>query len=192
MDLERHERDRQWVKQICRGDRKAFKAVYCAYYPELCRYARRFVSRPAVVDDLVQDVFLRIWEFHEDWQVRASLRPYLYGAVRNRGLKHVNRRRLHRDYVERESASSAGPAVTPAVSLEVPLRQRELDAALQAYLDALPPRRREIFALSRFYEFTYTEIAETLDISVKTVETQMSRALKHFREHFAPIRAAVA
>lgn len=188
MELERNQRDHEWVDRIREGDRKAFRSVYCTYYPELCRYATRFVSKRAVVDDLIQDVFLRIWERREDWHVRSMLRPYLYGAVRNRALKYITRRRLHRDYVEAES----GISPNSSIPLDRGLRENELQETLQACLEELPERRREIFMLSRFHDLTYAEIALTLDISVKTVETQMSRSLKLFRERFAPIRAAAA
>jgi RNA polymerase sigma-70 factor (ECF subfamily) len=140
-------------------------------------------SREAA-EDVVQEVMLNLWRHRETLSVEDSLRAYLYRAVRNRALNSARN-----DRVRREAIPHLVPESPESPSSESALLEGELETAARAAIAELPPRCREIFELSRVKGLRYTEIAETLGISIKTVETQMGRALKSLRERLAPYLA---
>lgn len=170
------ERDRQWVKEMQDGREDAFERLFLAYYDDLCAFAAQYVSSSGDVEDLVQDVFLSVWERREALDPQQNIRAYLYKATRNGALKNRNREQrwptVQRELQEHSLRGQPGEQ----------LEHSEIEADVWETVNALPERRREIFLLSRQHELTYAEIAELLDISIKTVETQMGRALRHLEE----------
>jgi RNA polymerase sigma-70 factor, ECF subfamily len=173
--------DRELLDRLRQGDRDAFDAVFRAHYATLVAVAERVSGTRAVGEELAQDVMLELWRRHETISVDDSLRAYLVRAARNRALNHVRHERMK----VRTAPRAAGETVTPA---EAPARvaEGEIDAAVRAAVDALPERCREVFELSRVRGLRYAEIAETMGISVKTVEAQMGKALRLLRERLAP------
>ncbi|PSQ84143.1 MAG: RNA polymerase sigma-70 factor [Bacteroidetes bacterium QS_7_67_15] len=170
------------VERIRRGDRRAFERCFRAHYEALCRFARGYVDRLSVAEDLVQEVFLEVWTERRDLDdVERSLRAYLYGMTRHRALKHLRSERVRAEWAARGDLRRAVPAAVPDEADDA-LHHEELEQQAREAVDALPERRRQIFLLSRRHELTYAEIAGALDLSVKTVETQMSRALRFLRE----------
>ena len=178
------ERERNWIEQIRCGNETAFEELFRAYYPQLCRFAAEYVDSASHARDLVQDVFLRIWARRSDWTVRRSLKAYLYRAVRNRALNHIRKQNTKHDVeddleyttenLERRTAADAYHANTLS---------EEVDEAITD----LPERRRMAFLLHRRHGFTYKEIARIMDITPKTVENQIGRALKSLREKLDPL-----
>lgn len=146
---------------------------------------RRIVFAPDVAEELVQDVFFKVWNKREQLAEIDVLRTYLLRAARNTALNHLRRQRLEQAHEEREAAKGE-PVSTEATDDSA--STGELTAAVNAAIDRLPPRCREVFLLSRDAGLTYGEIARELDISIKTVETQMGRALKTLRLLLAPFR----
>ena len=169
------------VARLARGDRAAFEAVFHEHYVSLVRFAEAMLRSREAGEDIVQEVLLNLWRQRENLRIDDSLRAYLYRAVRNRALNSVRNDRVRREALPDLVKESPEPAAS-----EVGLLEGELEAAVRAAIAQLPPRCREIFELSRFKGLRYVEIAETLGISVKTVETQMGRALKILRERLAP------
>jgi RNA polymerase sigma-70 factor (ECF subfamily) len=158
-----------------------FDELVLASYARLCRFGQRITGSRAAAEDIVQDVFAALWQRHADFDYTDPL-PYLFRAVRNRAIsdrRQALRRGgwlagLAREWADREVLSSD------------PSEASELAHAIDDALAALPQRRRLIFAMNRDQHLTYAEIAATLGISIKTVETQMGRALKSLRERLAP------
>lgn len=179
------ERNRCWLKRMCQDDETAFEALFMAYYENLCRFTSQYVSAHDVVEDLVQDIFLNVWERRRALDPEKSIRSYLYKAARNEALKYLNRQHVRRRYRDEQRRFGADAQNGP----EERLRDRELETRVRRALLAIPERRRHIFILSRQHGLTYAEIAELLDISVKTVETQISRALRFLEHQFADVRA---
>jgi RNA polymerase sigma-70 factor (ECF subfamily) len=171
------EKDQQYFSTIKTGDKKSFELLFKAYYQSLCFYAMKFLGNNNEAEEVVQDVFINIWEKRNMITNPLSVRNYLFGAVRNRSLntlKHrkiVNQHRLNNLKTQIEQTNDEF------------MQEVDLMKKINAQIDALPPRRREIFILSREYGLKYREIAEKLNISVKTVETQMGEALKTLREN---------
>lgn len=178
--------DRAIVAAVRDGSASAFRALFCAHYEVLCRYAYRFVRSRAIAEELVSDVFLRIWTQRARWEVRGKVRAYLFSATRNLAIDH-----LRRELVERRSLDATSRemrATGPASSTEADRRlaAAEVAAAMQRAVDELPPRPRQVFLLRWQRQLTNLEIAASLGIAVKTVEMHMTRALDALRASLAP------
>lgn len=169
-----------WIDGLRRGEARSFERLFRAYHPQLCRYAFSYVGNAAVAEELVQDVFLHVWERRHAWDIRGSARTYLYTAVRNAALSRLRHEKVIRRS-EPETIALYSDRSAPSADQEV--IAAEITGDLTEAIDRLPRRRREIFLLHREEDLTYTQIAARLGISVKTVETQMSRALKALRRH---------
>lgn len=162
---------------IRQGDEAAFDALFRALYAPLCRYATGLCDGdPDQAEDLVQQAFVKLWEQRAQLDVRHSIRAYLYKMVHHQALnrlRHQRTRLRHQTERLREPEASS--------DLPDPELQEHINQALQT----LPPQCRQIFELSRFEELKYREIADMLQLSIKTVETQMGKALRLMRVHLA-------
>ena len=158
-----------------------FDALVRDHYARLCNFALRFLGSDEVVEDIVQDVFLAIWQKHVEFRYDDPL-PYLYQAVRNRAAMHARRRKVRDRWVE-ESQTSEPLQSAPDAAARIECS--ELARRMATAVNALPERCRLIFTMSREQDLSYAEIARALDISIKTVEAQMTRALKTMREQLA-------
>ena len=157
------------------SDPVQFEMAYKQYFSMLIGFAFQYVEDGDVAEDVVQEVFSNIWNQSDKLEIQTNLKSYLFGAVRNACLNHLR----HQKVVETHAKETAhGEHQNQEEFLEMDELREKIDQALEQ----LPDKRREIFELSRFEGKKYHEIAEELDISVKTVETQMSRALKVMRE----------
>jgi RNA polymerase sigma-70 factor, ECF subfamily len=181
------DRDQRLLADLRRGEAAAFDAMFREYYAALVQSANTIVRDPGTAEEIVQEVMFRVWQGRQTLPVEESLRGYLYRATRNRALNHVRHERLR----ARKAPLLADPEEA-APSAPGQLAEAELEAALRSALDALPPRCREVFELSRLHHLRYAEIASTLGISVKTVEAQMGKALRLLRERLAPYLPAAS
>jgi RNA polymerase sigma-70 factor (ECF subfamily) len=172
--------DRALLDRLRHGDEAAYDAIFRAWYAPLVRRTTGMVRERAVAEELVQDVMLELWRRRETLDVNRSIAGYLFQAARNRALNHL--RHLQ---VERRDLAQAAPEPSRDAPAPATLAAEELDAAIRRTMDELPPRCRQVFELSRVQGLRYAEIAESLGISVKAVEAQMSRALRTFRERLA-------
>lgn len=164
-------------------DESALKELFHLYYDALVHFVTPMLRDQDRGRDVVQDVFFKIWEKRKDLQVNTSLKAYLYMAVRNHALniiKRENRIELNDDESVLESKSGTHDGSYDR------LREKDLQKKLAHCLDLLPPKCRQVFELSRFEHFSNKDIAETLDISVKTVENQMTKALQLMRANLLP------
>jgi len=164
----------------CR-DVAPFEALFRAHYPPLCDFVYGYVRSRAVAQELVQDLFLRLWE-RAGTPASTLAASYLYTAARNRAVGHLRRERVAAAWAK----SPAGAAHPAPAGADEPLREHELRDALERAVAELPERCRLIFTLSRYRSLSNAEIAEMLCISVNTVEQQMWRALKTLRAKLAP------
>ncbi len=158
-------------------DDHSFEQVFRTFYQALAGFALKYVGDPETAEEIVQETFTSIWEKVDEINIQTSIKSYLYGAVRNACLNHIKHQRVvreHADYeIHRSSQFSSG-----FDALEV----EELQEKINSALGKLPEKCREVFELSRYEELKYKEIADRLDISIKTVENQMGKALKILRE----------
>ena len=160
----------------------AWESLFDAYYVELCEYVLRFVGSADAAEDLVQDLFLHLWDRRGPRDADRLTRPYLFVAARNRALKYLRHRRVAAAWVDRVAREETPTADTPE-DLYV---RGELDEAVQRAIAELPGGCREIFLLRRRDQLSYQEIAARLGVSLGTVKSQMWRATVRLKERLAP------
>jgi RNA polymerase sigma-70 factor, ECF subfamily len=164
---------------------KEFEALFREHYARLCEFVYAYVRSTDVAHDLVQDLFLTLWEKRRaPGQLTTA---YLYAAARNRARKHLRHQRVVKRFEDR--AASLPARASGGTDHDV--RYRETAEAVDAAIADLPERCREIFVLSRRQHMSYADIAAALDISVKTVEVQMWRALRKLRKSLASYLTAL-
>ena len=152
-------------------DRDAFSRVFDRFFAPLARYARRITGDDASACDVVQDVFLKLWENRTSITVDVSLKAMLYTMVRNRSLNAIRRS-------ERIARNVTPEDVAPAIDGS----ESDLQRLLYRWIDDLPDRRREAFTLSRFHDLSHAEIAKIMGLSERTVDTHIQLALRSLRE----------
>jgi RNA polymerase sigma-70 factor, ECF subfamily len=176
--------DSTFIERIRAGDEHAYEELFHRYYRELCRYAARISSAPGSAEEIVQEVFLKVWLRRERLREVTTLRSYLYAAVRNHALNQI-KRSGHEDRWRRGKAVELSESPALASSADAEVRMAELTAAIERALGTLPPRCRQAFLLQRREHMSVAEIAEAMDIAPKTVEVQIGNALKLLRRHLA-------
>jgi RNA polymerase sigma-70 factor (ECF subfamily) len=154
------------------------------YAEKLCRFVDQYVESPHVAEEIVQDLFFKIWRDRQSWNPTTNVRAYLYSMARNQALDYVKHEKIVMKWKEDTGGSSTASRPSPTRDLQ----RKELGRAIQDAIEELPQRQRTVFLLSRRHDMTYRDIALTLDISQKTVETHMSRAFRTLRELLANCR----
>ncbi|MEX2601816.1 MAG: RNA polymerase sigma-70 factor [Balneolaceae bacterium] len=174
---ERLRQENRWVEGLRRDDEASFEHLYRFYYPRLGQYLLRQVRSKRDVEDILHSIFLSLWKNRSSLQPSGTLRAYLYRAARNRAINHQQRESEHR-----ELPADIPEPVEMDLHRSDTLEYREFEEAFQKALSNLPEKRRQIFLMHRTDQLTYREIAEILEISIKTVESQMRRSLQHFEQ----------
>ncbi len=162
-------------QQIKKGDEAAFSRLFDAYYSALCLFANKYLQDMDLARSLVQQVFIDLWTKRERITVSTSVKSYLYTTVKNRCIDVLRKTKATSEISE----SVENLNQTPFRDL---VEEAELNDRINASINQLPEKCREIFLLCRFEGLKYSEIAEKLGISVKTVEMQMGIALKKLRD----------
>ena len=170
--------------------RIAFRNLFELHFEELYRFAYRYVRSADTAKDLVHEAFLRLWRQRSQVQLGgATARSYLYTIVRYQALDHLRHRRVEerwrREYVA-PLVTDQGAALAPDPDQE--LTVREIAAAIQQAVEALPRRQREVLLLRWQQQASYDEIAKTLGISPKTVAIHIGKAIQRLRELLAQVR----
>ena len=160
----------------------SYETTFRAHCACLCEFVYADVRSREIAQELVQDLCLRLWELQGTPTEPPLTKSYLYAAARNRALRYLRHHRVE----ARWEARAAGEADESAPGADEELRYGEVAEAAARAIESLPERCRLVFTLSRQQHLTYSEIAQTLDISVSTVETQMWRALKILRAKLYP------
>ncbi len=169
------------TKKIQKGDRGAYRELFLLLYAPLSKFAWRYVRSNHIAEELVQDVFLEIWEGRERLDPQQNVKSYLYQSVKNKALNHIK----HQETAEEHNNTIQWLNERIATqNHHLDEESRFVQAAKKAIED-LPEGARNIYKLSRKDGLTYKEIADVLEISPKTVESQMSRALKILRRELA-------
>ncbi len=166
------------VSLIRQGNERVFEQVFREHYRALCSYAIKFLNEKEGAEEIVQDIFFRLWEKRETLAITSSLKSYLFRSVHNRCLNQVK----HIDIREQYKVENESRIKSEEDNFSEHFNQFELQQQIQKAIEALPEQRKKIFKLSRFSGLKYREIAEHMDLSEKTVEAQMGKALKTLRE----------
>lgn len=178
------ERDRALIAQLRAGSAVAFREIFDLYAERLVLFARAHLGVDEAAEDVIHDMFTYIWINRKTLEVRGPLRTYLYKGVRNRVINALRDTKTADAFMDRFAAEQDDASGSASITISA----TELSDAIRQAVAALPARTREIWSLNRDDGLSYTEIAQLLDLSVKTVETQMSRALKSLRVSLAKWR----
>ena len=181
--------DTELLSALRQGEAAALDTLFRRHYVDLCRVALRIVSDEAAAEDIVQVMFTKLWTRREKLPTEIpAVGPYLRRSVRNRSLNYLrDKKRLPVDDGELPEIS-ADERSQPGAALET----EELSLRLHRAIDRLPERCRLVFVMSKVEDMSHREIAEGLDISVKTVENQMTRAYKFLRQWLALVLLLIA
>lgn len=166
------------LDKIRNGDENAFRELFLLQYAGLCAYANKYVNDVDQAEEVVQDLFFNIWKKRDKLEINLSIEAYLFRSVRNACLnilKHIRIREIYKVAHEQEIRESES---NQANTLEA----GELEEAIEIAIESMPPERKRIFKMSRIDGLKYREIADILNLSVKTVEAQMGKALKYLRD----------
>jgi RNA polymerase sigma-70 factor, ECF subfamily len=161
-------------KQLQEGNSKLYDQLFTDYYVNLCRFAFTYLNDADAAEEIVQDLFISVWENRLTLNISSSVRSFLYTSVKNRALNYLRNektRKGHENEFAREQALKVGKIIDFC-------EHEELQHLITSAVDELPEQCRLIFNMSREQNLSYAEIAQQLNISAKTVENQLGIALK--------------
>jgi RNA polymerase sigma-70 factor (ECF subfamily) len=156
------------IAGIQRGDSQVFEELFHEFYSALCDYSKLIVNRSDVAEDIVQELFFKIWNKKENLNISTSLKAYLYRSVYNNAIEYLRTEKLEKMYKEYNfrEIHSEGNLQSDSDQL----------ALVNKAIEELPDKCKDVFKLRKFEKLSHAEIAQKLDISVKTVETHIHRA----------------
>lgn len=170
--------EQEYWPLVNKGDKGAFEKVFKLYYQPLCNYACSMLKDLDEAEEVVQNMFVNLWNKREQLQISSSLKSYLYRAVHNDCLNRIKHVKMKMSYAD-DYKNTATVGTDSSAKL---LDAKELSRQIQEAIDELPQQCGLVFKMNRFDNLKYAEIAKELDISVKTVENHMGKALKILRE----------
>jgi RNA polymerase sigma-70 factor (ECF subfamily) len=169
--------DNELFLELKKDNEIAFEQLFNKYYASLCLFTFQFLHDREMAEEIVQEVFVKIWAKRKTLQIETSVKRYLLSSVRNQSLNLIQHEKVEKRYARQAQLGTMGEQNLDPYFLEVGLRRK-----IEQSISLLPEKRREIFRLSREEGLKYQEIANRLNISVKTVETHMGLALKQLKE----------
>ncbi|TMM55798.1 RNA polymerase sigma-70 factor [Maribacter algarum] len=174
--------DDDMIKALIKGNKLSFSMIYHAYHNQLCRFVYSFSMDKALAEDIVQQTFIDLWEKRDSLKIHTSLNAYLYRCVKNKYLKHIKKVDRQTSLIEELRLQ----AVVEIEELDRDIKEKRI-SAIEGLIETLPPKRKEIFILNKFQNYKYREIAEMQNISERTVESQIRKALITIREELKRI-----
>ncbi|MBK7649799.1 MAG: RNA polymerase sigma-70 factor [Flammeovirgaceae bacterium] len=169
--------EKQVLETLQLGNESAFEMIFRTYYQPLCRYAYSFLQDKEEAEEVVQSSFITVWDKRNSLTIETSVKSYLYRMVRNGCLNVIKHEKVKQQHVAHELAVME----VSHESVSQKVQAAELETKISEAIKTLPEQCRLVFQLSRFEELKYQEIADQLQISIKTVENHMGKALKLMR-----------
>ena len=173
--------EKRILKELKYGSKKAFEYVFKTYYDPLCRYAEEILKDRDQSEDVVETLFIIIWEDRKKIDIHTSFRSYLYRSTYNACLNVIRKRKSeskyrdfflnHADFSKSHDYGSSSYPLSGII-------EKEMEGGIAKVIDALPPQCKKIFIMSRVDDLSHQEIADRLDLSVNTVKSQIMNALK--------------
>ena len=171
------------IKQLREGHEKAYELLFKTYYSDLVIHANRYLYDFESAREVVQDLFVSIYEKRYNLDINSSIKGYLYRSVQNRCINFIHAQKTknkYAEYVKEHTSENEN-------QLEKEIHASQLEKALLSAIGELPPKCRMIFKMNRFEGLSNGDIAERLELSKRTVETQITKALKILRNKLQPI-----
>lgn len=189
--------DADLVLKIKKDNQSAFEVVFLRYYSSLCSYALSILGNKDTAEEIVQDLFVRLWENRHNVEITNSLKAYLYRTAHNQCINQLESWKIRNQYSKKQIQAYEKNLVeiTPFAE-DYPIANliaQELEDKIQKSIDALPDQCRQVFLLIRIQKKTYQEVAAKLGISLNTVKTQMQRAvfkLRDMLQEYLPVMLA--
>lgn len=178
--------EKKVLEHLKEGDSNAFESVFKFWYEPLVHFADEYLSDLESARNIVQNIFMKLWEKHAFVDPDSNLRSYLYIATRNACLSHLRHLRVENAYFEKSLRNGEDQQLNYDALEELNIDQidfSKLEKLIHDTIDSLPERCREVFSMSRYEQMKNKEIAEKLQISVKAVEANMTRAITRLREN---------
>ncbi|MBN2166045.1 MAG: RNA polymerase sigma-70 factor [Marinilabiliaceae bacterium] len=175
------------IKGLAKGSKKAFEELFKKYYSLLVVFASKFVNDIDTAREIVQDTFVHFYEKRNEIKIHTSLKAHLFQSVKNRALNYIKRDSIIKNHHLQIESDLKDSILVTDDEIEV----SELQQRIYQAVNSLPDRCSEIFKMSRFDGLTNNEIAESLSLSKRTVETQISKALRIIREKLHDYSAIV-
>ena len=176
----KHKIDESLVKRFARGDMKAFDSIYSTFNQKLQKFIFTLIKNEPDTEDIVQEVFVKVWENREKLKDYSSFDSYLFSIAYNTTISLLRTRVKENKYVE----------FIKSVQIEVDepdfvegFKSDEINEKINLLIEKMPPRQREVFKMKYFQNFSYKEIAETMGISTNTVENQIVKSHKFLKEN---------
>ena len=168
--------------QMVEGDKEAFRFFFEKYYPDLCNLVNLYLHDSVMTEEIVQDIFIYLWEKKEKIKIESSVKSYLLKASKNKSINFIRNEKsklsIHNKLADLDKTVTDMP--------DSVMDANQLREVINAAIDSLPDRCREVYILGKEKNMSYKEISEELGISVKTVEVHMGKALKKLREQLRP------
>jgi RNA polymerase sigma-70 factor (family 1) len=173
--------DEELMFRINNDDEQALELLFKKYYASLVRFAKEIVKSKDQAEDMVQEVFVKIWDKRKSISINSQAKSYLFVAVKNHCFNQlkINERKY---WMDEGMEDDIRISTTEGHSM---IDAKQLEQQIRIAIDSLPPKCGLIFKMSRFEEKTYKEIAEILGLSIKTIENQMGKALMLMRGSLA-------
>lgn len=169
-----------FILNLKKGDIRTFQNIYNSYYPRIYSFCLKLLPSAEEAREVVQKVFIALWEQRDQVDETKSLTSYIYAITRYTAYQHFKKLVYHKAVFESMTSSEGAFPETERDDLLF----NELTKILNRIIEQLPPQRRMIFRLNRFYNLTYKVIAKQLNITENTVDTQIRRALEFIRKEY--------
>ncbi len=176
----------EYWEKIRQGDSTSFSYIFQKYYQALYQFAGRFIKDAQTAENIVQDVFVKLWMNRENCLITSSLKSYLYAATRNTALNYLRSEKKQistNDLMNDRQDTAANP--------EERIIENEMIDRVHKAIEKLPEKCRYIYLMKRYDDLKYHEIAEILDVSINTVKTQMKRAVKSLMMNLSYLKANI-
>lgn len=158
---------------------RIFKSIYDQYYSKLCSFAHLFVNNNEEAEEIVQNSIFKLWKQRSNFETIENIESYLFRSVKNQCLNEINHKKIEEKY---KSTAWVELKTIELKSLETDDKQEEREKQLKNAIETLPDRCKEILTLSKFEGLKNKEIAQKLDISIKAVEANITRAFSLLRK----------
>lgn len=185
--------DSDIILKLKKGDEEAYIGLFRNYYVPLCAYARRYVGRKDIAEEIVSETIFNIWMKRNSLDIKVSLKSYLFQAVCKNSLFYLRKLKKEEkleDFLFKQTTDFSGIAASPAELPSESLIMRDMGITISRVVDLLPPQQQTAFRLKRYEGKKNKEIAEIMGISVKTVEMHLSKAMITLRsqlKHYLPL-----
>lgn len=178
------------ISGLKNGSRDIFNIVFRSFYSLLCAYARELVKSYQIAEEIVQDIFVKLWENHSQLNIQTSLKAYLYRSVYNSSLNYI--RNTKRNVYQKIDISNQEILDELAIEepewISSPEHLDRMEETVQRAIRELPEQCHQIFIMCRYQHLSYPQIAEKLSVSLSTVKTQMGRAMARLKEALDKIK----